>query len=73
MTVRQTLPRCALCEREMFSRGEGEMCPRCVEQFARHAARNQPPLSIFDDPAGVFVGALLVVLVGLLTCAFYPI
>ena len=64
---------CGFCKRAMVARSEGEMCPRCVEQFARHAARNQPPLSIFDDPAGVFVGALLVVLVGLLTCAFYPI
>ena len=65
--------KCGLCERVMVARSEGEMCPRCVERFARHAARNQSPLSILDDPAGLFVGALLVVLVGLLTCAFYPL
>ncbi len=67
------ITRCGLCGKTGVALCEGEMCPRCVERFARHAARNQSPLSIFDDPAGLFVGALLVVLVGLLTCAFYPL
>lgn len=45
----------------MFSRGEGEICPRCSDLFERQFRR-----SIFDDPAGLLVAVILIFVSGAL-------
>jgi len=52
---------CGFCGRTIVARSEGELCPHCVESFARRLQRPRP---MFEDPASLVIAVALVFVSG---------